>query len=540
VSVGRLPGSPRRLAAALIAVGFLAASGCGRVLPRWSAAPTAEAQAVPPGRGDDEGLRHAFESLAGGHPHQARIELLDDNVEAWAARWRLLAGARETIDADYFILSQDVFGIAFLGHLLERARDGVRVRLLLDAQGLRVSERPYDVDCLAELARAPNVSVRIHRSMGRRLLDAAVRLDPLVATASDHDKIMVVDRRLGVVGGRNVDAKYFAHPDDAADAFHDVDVVVESAALGEALTRVIEGTWESDRVTTVAGARPEATRCEATLHVAYETMDAWLAGRPFPDQVADAGEPRVPLVAELQRLPRLRGAGRRGADRRTTVEAHVVDSVPRAGSAEDAVTRSLERLIGAAARSVLIESPYVVLTREAAATLEAAGHRGVAVTLITNSPVSTDNAVSQAYFNEQWPRLLAAVPELRLYAAGTRHNVHSKLAVFDDRAVLIGSYNLDPFSMLISGEVVVAVWSPAFARRVAERPRRTIAAGPPGVYEYTIERDAGGRPLHTATGEVAIGFGPGDHSDGVAWPRPGVRMAFVRAVPWLFGLPPFF
>jgi hypothetical protein len=39
---------------------------------------------------------------------------------------------------------------------------------------------------------------------------------------------------------------------------------------------------------------------------------------------------------------------------------------------------------------------------------------------------------------------------------------------------------------------------------------------------------------------VAIGFGPGDHTDATQWPRPGVRMAFVRAVPWLFGLPSFF
>ena len=106
--------------------------------------------------------------------------------------------------------------------------------------------------------------------------------------------------------------------------------------------------------------------------------------------------------------------------------------------------------------------------------------------------------------------------------------------------MVIGSYNLDPFSMLISGEVVVALWSPAFARRVGTRPRRMIAAGPPRVYEYTIQRDAEGRPAHTMTGEVAVGFGPGDHTDAAQWPRPGVRMAFVRAVPWVFGLPSFF
>jgi phosphatidylserine/phosphatidylglycerophosphate/cardiolipin synthase-like enzyme len=365
-----------------------------------------------------------------------------------------------------------------------------------------------------------------------------VSLDPLVASASDHDKIVVVDGTQSVMGGRNIETKYFAHPDDLGEAFNDVDVLLESPAIGKALTDVFETTWDSDRVTDVAG-EPDG-RCQAAMRAADEAMDAWVEGRPFPDDSVPEHVPGVPWIAELQRLPRLRGSGARPAGRRTPVEAQVVDSLPRAGSPDDPVTRGLLRLFGAATDSVLVESPYVVLTNDAAETLEAAGRQGVKVTLLTNSPESTDNALSQTYFMEQWPRLLAAAPDLRLFAIGTRHNLHSKVAVFDDRAVVVGSYNLDPFSMLISGEVVVALWSPEFARRVAARPRRMIAAGPPQVYEYTIERDAAGRPVHTATGEVAIGFGPADHTDVAQWPRPGVRVAFVRAVPWLFGLPSFF
>lgn len=512
--------------------------GCVRLLPQWSAARDGRSPATEPGgsRGEMD-LRRTFTSLSAEPPHPARAELLDDNVEAWVARWRLLAAARESVDVDYFIFSQDLFGMAFLGHLLHRAEDGVRVRMLLDAQGLRMSQQPYDLDCLGVLARTPNASVRIHRALGRRLLEAAVWLDPLIATASDHDKIIVVDGRHSLLGGRNIETKYFADPRDLAEAFHDVDVLLDGEPIGKVLTGVFETTYGSDRVAPVGDAPLETPRCEMALRLAYETMDAWLAGRSFP---RDPGHPRVPWVAELQRLPRLRGAGARGAPEEIAVEAEIVDSLPRAGSAADAVTQGLLRLFQAAKASVLVESPYLVLTEDAAATLEATGRRGVTMTLLTNSPASTDNALSQTYFMEQWPRLLATVPGLRLFAAGTRHTLHGKVAVFDDQVVLVGSYNLDPFSMLISGEVVVAMWSPALARRAAARPRRMIAAGPPEVYEYTIARDPEGKPMRTATGEVAIAFGPGDHTDATQWPRPGVRLAFVRAVPWLFGLPSFF
>ena len=61
---------------------------------------------------------------------------------------------------------------------------------------------------------------------------------------------------------------------------------------------------------------------------------------------------------------------------------------------------------------------------------EAAG-RGVRITILTNSPLSSDNAMSQAVFLEQWPELLARLPGARLFVTGDRHNLHGKLAVFD-------------------------------------------------------------------------------------------------------------
>src|SRR5512134_2324302 len=73
-------------------------------------------------------LQDVFETFPRKGGTNSRIELLKSNTEAWAARWRLLAEARESLDVSYFILNQDVFGFSFLGHLLHKAREGVRIR----------------------------------------------------------------------------------------------------------------------------------------------------------------------------------------------------------------------------------------------------------------------------------------------------------------------------------------------------------------------------------------------------------------------------
>jgi hypothetical protein len=64
-----------------------------------------------------------------------------------------------------------------------------------------------------------------------------------------------------------------------------------------------------------------------------------------------------------------------------------------------------------------------------------------------------------------------------------------------------------------------------------------IADGPPAVYEYRIARGPDGRPERTATGEIAIAFGPADHTDATHWPRLGTRWVPLRLVPWLADIP---
>lgn len=455
-------------------------------------------------------LDNAFASLPGA-PITSRLRLLVQNQDAWVARWRALGGARERVDVSAFIVRDDLFGISFLGHLLHLRENGVAVRLLVDAYGTAMARSMFDEDFLDELAAA-GIEVRIYRPILSRLVQAALRLDPLAAVASEHDKLLLVDRRRAITGGRNIGSEYFIAPSRAPRAFLDVDLVADGAAVSRALERAFEAEWSSG-VVRAPGEEVDLASRRQELLGAYLAMDAWLSGNV--DSIAQSSPAALHLETVRRDLPGLEGAlDRPRADPSVQARVAILNSVPRPGEAHDVLSGGLSRLLEGAQRDVLIQSPYLVLPEEAVRRLAAAGRRGVAITIVTNSPVSSDNALSQAVFLEQWPALLALVPGLRLFVRGDRHNLHGKSAVFDDTVAVVGSYNLDPISMTMNGEVALAVWSDAFADAVAAPIRAMIDDGPPVAHEYRIVRRADGTPSCDGAGKARVAFGPEHHGAG--------------------------
>jgi putative cardiolipin synthase len=343
-----------------------------------------------------------------------------------------------------------------------------------------------------------------------------------------------------MIGGRNISSEYFVLRATKADAFHDTDLGIDSTPVAKALTRTFETKYDSKYLGSKAGEAINLVSRRSELLGVYRAMDAWLRAGPAGTGAApdEAGAWR----AEIEKLGDLRGALHRAEPTAFEAELRVLDSPVRVGGAttDDPITEGLVRLVESARHTILIQSPYLVLSKEGAEVLAGAGRRGVATTILTNSPVSSDNALSQAFFLEQWPEILARVTKLRLFVAGREHNLHDKIAVFDDELALVGTYNLDPTSMALNSEVVAAAWSAEFARAVAKEPRRIIAAGSPNVYEYTIARDGAGNPTRDADGHLRITFGPRDHCTPEQWVTLGAYWTTLKAVKEFTGFSPLF
>jgi len=249
------------------------------------------------------------------------------------------------------------------------------------------------------------------------------------------------------------------------------------------------------------------------LLLAYRAMDAWLHGRPIPAEVAKSIEDRnLPWMDELSRVPNLRGALKEKRPAAISSDMRIVDSRCRLIKADDPITRSLIQFVRSAREEIFIQSPYLALPTQAVKMLAEASARGVRITVITNSPESSDNPMSQGVFLEQWPELLAQVPTLKLYVASNQHNLHGKVAVIDRQLVLVGTYNLDPLSIALNSELIAVGWSQPLAEAV-QGPREAEIAQGENLIQYRIARDSHGKPIRDSKGGVVVKFGAQDHLD---------------------------
>jgi cardiolipin synthase len=117
-----------------------------------------------------------------------RIDVLRNGDEIFPAMLDAIAGARNTIDLLTFVYWEGKIGTDFANALSSRARDGVRVRVLLDSWGARPIERP-----LVEAMKQAGVRVRWFRPLHR--------FRPSQVNHRTHRKVMIVDEADGFTGG---------------------------------------------------------------------------------------------------------------------------------------------------------------------------------------------------------------------------------------------------------------------------------------------------------------------------------------------------
>ena len=141
------------------------------------------------------------------------LQLHANGSQALASLWRHLGAAQQSIDLCTFILGRDQVGQQVIDKLCEKARAGVRVRLLLDGMGSLMAGRPN-----LKSLRAAGASVALFVPPLHSPLKGRTNL-------RDHRKMLIIDgaaeSRLLWSGGRNLASEYFEGEPGKA-AWHDL------------------------------------------------------------------------------------------------------------------------------------------------------------------------------------------------------------------------------------------------------------------------------------------------------------------------------
>jgi cardiolipin synthase len=321
-----------------------------------------------------------------------RVEILLNGDEIFPAKLRAIKAARKSINYAQYVWEKGQPSEDIAIALADRCEAGIPVNVLLDAVGALSMPAEYR----------------------KRMVDAGCRVEtfrPLGSFAVDkvnyrnHRRILVVDGRVGIVGGSGTSGKW-GGDGKQQDHWRDTDVLVEGPVV-EQMQGAFAENW-------------------------LEATGIALGGKDyFPRPVEAKGD----------------------------VAAQAVRSSPSGGSA--AMYTMYLLAMASAQQSIYITNPYFLPDAKMIETLIESARKGVKVKLLLPGAID-HNLVRQASRSELG-RLLRAGVEVYEYRPAM---LHAKTMVVDSRWATVGSTNLDRRSFALNDEINLVVYNQSVAGRL--------------------------------------------------------------------------
>ena len=405
-------------------------------------------------------------------PTLTGFRLLPDGFYSLDARIQLVRRASHSLDVQYYLIQDDRTGRLLMRNLRDAALRGVRVRLLVDDLYTAGGDPMF-----RGLAAFPNVEVRLfnpfccarHSIVSRFLASIG---DFRRLNHRMHNKLLVADGVVAVMGGRNIADEYFTR--SATSNFVDLDVLVVGPVVRQ-LANIFDDYWNS----------PQAYPAETILG---ESVDREQARRSF-DHLVDAGEQMRSVVVppndilgygpisddlDAGRLGLIWGTAVAFADHPGKVMATSAEKARAMSAQMNVMDRVME-----SKSEVVISAPYFIPGSMGVQAFGDLRKRNVKVTILTNSFAANDVPLAHAgYARYRMELLRTGIDIYELSPTRIQHNerlllpgtslgrLHAKTAVIDQSMVYIGSVNLDPRSESVNTELGLFARCPELAKEV--------------------------------------------------------------------------
>jgi len=423
--------------------------------------------------------------LVAAHPGQSGFQLQPDGIEALASRLVLAGQAEESIDVQYYLITDDMVGFLFLGSLVKAADRGVRVRLLLDD----ILTQGYDTG-MAALDSHPNIQIRIFnpwKSRGLRALDIG---SYSTLNRRMHNKSFTVDNSITVIGGRNIADEYFGAAKDVN--FGDIDVLGIGPVVQE-VSDMFDQYWNSEKAMPVPAFADMPDDPDQALKQLRKRLE---------DTEQSARESRygAAVIADADKFINATEDMLAWAPYRLAVDSP--DKAEKKLAAEAAkITDTLAEVVAEAEHELTVISPYFVPRKSGVEYFQTLVDRGLDVTVITNSLAANNHGIVHSGYMGYRKKLLkmgvklyevkvtASIEGVERGGSGAElATLHTKAFIVDREMLFVGSFNWDPRSVDINTELGVVIESPEIAGATAAQVDASLATK-----VYQVELDERGK-----------------------------------------------
>ena len=401
-----------------------------------------------------------FEQTAARHPGKSGFDIIRYGRQAFTARIALTEVAEKSLDVQVYIWEGDATGRTLAERLIKAADRGVKVRVLVDDINLAGKD-----EMVASMDAHPNIEIRVFNPFANRKfrsLDFITDLDRV--NHRMHNKTMVMDNAVAIIGGRNIGNHYFGVATDAN--FRDLDIAAAGPVVRD-ISSVFDHFWNGDSAVPIV-VLVDRTYTQSDLETARKQLREYIDAENYPYPLDED------VSALRSRLLSIR-------DNFTWAPGKIVWNDPEEidqGIHQGAMIKALFNKVQKLDRELLIESAYFVPGEKGIAALKKLHDRGVNIRVLTNSLASNDVVAAHAGHAKYRKRLVANGAQLyeirpdaglarkKLVSGTSKAALHTKALVFDRESLFIGSFNLDPRSAGINTEAGLYVESPVLAKRV--------------------------------------------------------------------------
>lgn len=369
-----------------------------------------------------------------------RVTLIESPEQAITARLDLIESAETVLDIAYYKWADGDVSDLMLGSVLEAADRGVEVRILLDgilqlgSLGTRVDE------AFRGFKSHPNIEIKVYEPF-----------NPLVPIAWNnrmHDKIILVENKFGLIGGRNIEDRFYLNDAHKDGLVKDREVLVyndkQSSSVLDDMDKYYDSLWDykhskekHPRMTERKVKKADALLTEIrTQHQDYK-KDFLLKNFPNLKMINWAKES---LPAETVHF--------------------ISNSLGRLNQDPHAL-KSILKLSEDATDSIFIQSPYFIPSRKMLPIVQDYTIDSDKATLFTNSEAVSPNVVAISTYNNRRKFLVDSGAKVFEYQGPG--STHGKSAIFDEQVSVVGTFNVDPRSSFINTESMIVIDSEEFA-----------------------------------------------------------------------------
>jgi putative cardiolipin synthase len=342
-----------------------------------------------------------------------------------------------------------------------------------------------------------------------------------------HNKLMVADNAVAIIGGRNIGDQYFQI--DPESQFGDDDVVV-AGPIVQRLSAVFDQFWSAELVIPAT-----AVDKRHTSDKALSTFVAKLAKDGEQVDVKHAavtpGAAIKPVAARTQAASTQAASaqaadGTPGADRQPFLDivsgrASLIWSpmklaydspdkkdVDKGNSPGRLIYKALAEQASVVTSELLMVTPYFIPSPDESRLLKEERGRNARVRILTNSLAAAPSAEAHSGYMHYRVELLQEgieLYEVRALLGNTRgsgqskaisrhgnYGLHAKLFVFDRKVAFVGSMNFDQRSKHLNTEIGLLISSPELSNEIASRFESLTQLD--NAYTVTLEEGTAGKP----------------------------------------------